>query len=127
MTRVPLSTRLYNTVKPSTVLPKLPYGMTVGAYIQAVDRLNPGCKIGKHIEEERRCYNMALGGKMGLLVEKAVDASEAQGCDILLDLLVYPFLKQDSETRSKKSKPRKESIEHRKDNQEPQKEGDTDE
>jgi hypothetical protein len=49
MTRVPLSTRLYNAVKPSTVLPKLPYGMTVGAYIQAVDRLNPGSKIGKHI------------------------------------------------------------------------------
>ena len=127
MTRIPLSTRLYNAVKPSTVLPKLPYGMTVGAYIQAVDRLNPGSKIGKHIEEERRCYNMALGGKMGLFVEKAVDAYEAQGYDILLDLLVYPFLKQDSETRSKKRKPRKESIEHRKDNQEPRKEGDTDE
>lgn len=120
MTRIPLSTRLYNAVKPSTVLPKLPYGMTVGAYIQAVDRLNQGCKIGKHIEEERRCYNMALGGKMGLFVEKAVDAYEAQGYDILLDLLVYPFLKKDNELNKKNRKPRKESIK-------PRKEGDTDE
>jgi hypothetical protein len=70
---------------------------------------------------------MALGGKMGLFVDKAVDASEAQGYDILLDLLVYPFLKQDSETSKKKRKPRKESIEPRKENQEPRKEGDTDE
>ena len=57
---------------------------------------------------------------MCLFVEKAVDASEVQGYDILLDLLVYPFLKKDNETNKKNRKPRKESIEHRK-------EGDTDE
>ena len=99
MTRVPLSTRLYNTAKPSTVLPKLPYTMTVGTYCQAVDILNPGCKIGEHIEEEARYYHRGKGARVCSLVDKAINQYIDQGYDIFLDLLVYPFLHVKHEPR----------------------------